>query len=82
MAHELSGLREGDRMICFAFSRRPRKLPLLLDEIWATGAIAVLIPDASAAESATAADHIIRCRSHSLAAFNSNASARSTEWSK
>ena len=71
MAHELSGIREGDLVICFAFRRRPRKLPLLLNEIRTTGAIAVLITDISAAESAKAADHVIRCRCHSLAAFNS-----------
>lgn len=71
MAHELSGIRDGDLVICFAFRRRPRKLPLLLTEIRATGAIAVLITDISAAESARAADFVIRCRCHSLAPFNS-----------
>jgi DNA-binding MurR/RpiR family transcriptional regulator len=71
MAHELSGIRRGDLVICFAFRRRPRKLPLLLGEIRATGAVAALITDISAADSAKAADYVIRCRCHSLAPFNS-----------
>jgi DNA-binding MurR/RpiR family transcriptional regulator len=71
MAHELAGIRSGDLVICFAFRRRPRKLPLLLTEIRATGAVVALITDISAAESAKAADHVIRCRCHSLAPFNS-----------
>jgi DNA-binding MurR/RpiR family transcriptional regulator len=71
MAHELSAIRKGDLVICFAFRRRPRTLPLLLAEIRATGAIATLITDISAAASAKAADHVVRCRCHSLAPFNS-----------
>jgi DNA-binding MurR/RpiR family transcriptional regulator len=71
MAHELSAIRKGDLVICFAFRRRPRKLPLLLTEIRAAGAIAVLVTDISASESAKAADHVVRCRCHSLAPFNS-----------
>ena len=60
-----------DLVISFAFRRRPRKLPLLLTEIRAAGAIAVLVTDISASESAKAADHVVRCRCHSLAPFNS-----------
>ena len=71
MAHELSGLRAGDVVLCFAFRRRPRKLPLLLTEMRAVGAITALITDISASESAKAADYAIRCRCHSLAPFNS-----------
>lgn len=71
MVHELSGIREGDLVICFAFRRRPRKLALLISEIRATGAVAVLITDISAAESAKAANYVIRCRCYSLAPFNS-----------
>lgn len=71
MAHELSGIRKGDLVICFSFRRRPRKLPLLLSEIRSSGAITVLITDISAAESARAADYAIRCRCHSLSPFNS-----------
>lgn len=71
MAHELSGVQAGDHVICFAFRRRPRKLPLLLAEIRSAGAIATLVTDISAAESAKAADHVVRCRCHSLAPFNS-----------
>ena len=55
----------------FAFRRRPRKLPLLLAEIGTTGATTVLVTDISASESAKAASHVIRCRCHSLAPFNS-----------
>jgi DNA-binding MurR/RpiR family transcriptional regulator len=71
MAHELSGIHAGDLVICFAFRRRPRKLPLLLSELRASGATVVLITDISASDSAKAADHVIRCRCHSLAPFNS-----------
>lgn len=71
MAHELSGIRRNDVVLCFAFRRRPQKLPLLLSEIRAQGAITVLITDVSVSESAKAADHVIRCRCHSLAPFNS-----------
>lgn len=71
MAHELSGIHEGDLVICFSFRRRPRKLALLLNELRASGSGVVLITDISASESAKAADHVIRCRCHSLAPFNS-----------
>lgn len=71
MAHELSGIHAGDLVICFAFRRRPRKLPLLLNELRASGSVVVLITDISASQSANAADHVIRCRCHSLAPFNS-----------
>lgn len=71
MAHEMSGIRAGDLVICFAFRRRPRKLPLLLNELRAGGAVVTLITDISASDSAKAADHVIRCRCHSLAPFNS-----------
>jgi DNA-binding MurR/RpiR family transcriptional regulator len=71
MAHELSAIGKGDHVICFAFRRRPRKLPLLLTEMRAAGAVATLITDISASESARAADHVVRCRCYSLAPFNS-----------
>lgn len=60
MAHELSGIRAGDAVLCSAFRRRPRKLPLLLTEMRAVGAITALITDISASESAKAADYAIQ----------------------
>ncbi len=71
MTHDLSTIRKGDFVICFAFRRRPKKLPLLLNEIRSTGCITALITDISASDSAKAADYAIRCRCHSLAPFNS-----------
>ncbi|SMO97705.1 MurR/RpiR family transcriptional regulator [Paracoccus laeviglucosivorans] len=71
MAHELSSMRAGDVVIVFSFRRRPRKLAQLLQEIRASGALAVLITDVSAAASAQAADHVVRCRCHSPSPFNS-----------
>lgn len=71
MAHELSGLRSGDVVLVFAFRRRPRKLALLLEEVRAAGATAVLVSDVSASASAKAASYVIRCRCHSPSPFNS-----------
>lgn len=71
MAHELAGMREGDVVIVISFRRRPRKLALLLAEIQASGAMAVLITDVSASASAKAATHVIRCRCYSPSPFNS-----------
>jgi len=71
MAHELAGIGKGDLVLCFAFRRRPRKLPAMLSELRGAGAVAVLITDISASESARAATHVIRCRCHSSAPFKS-----------
>ncbi|WP_347312075.1 MurR/RpiR family transcriptional regulator [Defluviimonas sp. SAOS-178_SWC] len=75
MAHELAGVRAGDLVMVFAFRRRPKLLPRLLQELRGNGAVVTLITDISAAESAKAADHTIRCRCHSPAPFNSLSAA-------
>lgn len=74
-AHELSSLRENDVLLVIAFRRRPRRLPLVLNEARAAGATTILITDLSAAASAKAADHVLRCRSFSPSPFNSFAAA-------
>lgn len=75
MAHELAGVRKGDLVMVFAFRRRPKLLPRLISELRSAGAVVTLITDISAAESARTADHVIRCRCHSPAPFNSLSAA-------
>ncbi|WP_105382993.1 MurR/RpiR family transcriptional regulator [Neorhizobium alkalisoli] len=70
-SHEIASIAEGDVMIVIAFRRRPRLLPTIIKEARAAGAVTVLITDLSAAASAKAAEHVLRCRCQSPSPFNS-----------
>ena len=58
-------------MLVIAFRRRPRLLPVIISEARAAGATTVLITDISAAASAKASNHVLRCRCQSPSPFNS-----------
>lgn len=70
-SHEIASIAKGDVLLVIAFRRRPRLLPTILAEARAAGATTILITDLSAAASAKAADHVIRCRCQSPSPFNS-----------
>lgn len=74
-SHEVASIAPGDVLLVIAFRRRPRLLPAILAEARAAGAMTVLITDISAAASAKAADHVLRCRCQSPSPFNSFAAA-------
>lgn len=70
-SHEIASIAKGDVFLVIAFRRRPRLLPTIIKEARAAGAITVLITDLSAAASAKAANHVLRCRCQSPSPFNS-----------
>jgi len=70
-SHEIASVAKGDVMLIIAFRRRPRLLPTIIKEARAAGAVTVLITDLSAAASAKAAEHVLRCRCQSPSPFNS-----------
>jgi DNA-binding MurR/RpiR family transcriptional regulator len=70
-SHEMASIEKGDVLLVIAFRRRPRLLPTILTEAAASGATTVLITDLSAAASAKAAHHVLRCRCQSPSPFNS-----------
>lgn len=70
-SHEIASIAKGDVMLIIAFRRRPRLLPTIIKEARAAGAVTVLITDLSAAASAKAAEHVLRCRCQSPSPFNS-----------
>lgn len=74
-SHEIASIAKGDVMLVIAFRRRPRLLPTIIKEARAAGAVTVLITDLSAAASAKAAQHVLRCRCQSPSPFNSFAAA-------
>ncbi|MCO5733342.1 MurR/RpiR family transcriptional regulator [Rhizobium sp. SSA_523] len=76
-SHEIASIARGDVMLVIAFRRRPRLLPTIIKEARAAGAITVLITDLSAAASAKAAEHVLRCRCQSPSPFNSFVAALS-----
>ncbi|MGK6311491.1 MurR/RpiR family transcriptional regulator [Neorhizobium sp. DT-125] len=70
-SHEIASIAKGDVLLVIAFRRRPRLLPTIIKEARAAGAVTVLITDLSAAASAKASDHVLRCRCQSPSPFNS-----------
>lgn len=70
-SHEIASIAKGDVLLVIAFRRRPRLLPTIIKEARAAGAITVLITDLSAAASAKASNHVLRCRCQSPSPFNS-----------
>ncbi|MET3601671.1 MurR/RpiR family transcriptional regulator [Martelella mangrovi] len=70
-SHEIASITKGDVLLVIAFRRRPRLLPTILKEARAAGAVTILITDLSAAESAKAAEHVLRCHCQSPSPFNS-----------
>ncbi|WP_348641067.1 MurR/RpiR family transcriptional regulator [Martelella sp. HB161492] len=74
-SHEFASVSKGDVLLVIAFRRRPRLLPTILKEARAAGATTILITDLSAAASAKAAEHVLRCRCQSPSPFNSFAAA-------
>ncbi|MFB9948190.1 MurR/RpiR family transcriptional regulator [Rhizobium puerariae] len=70
-SHEIASIARGDVLLVIAFRRRPRLLPTIIKEARAAGAVTVLITDLSAAASAKAAEHVLRCRCQSPSPFNS-----------
>lgn len=74
-SHEIASIDKGDVLLVIAFRRRPRLLATILKEARAAGATTVLITDLSAAASAKAAEHVLRCRCQSPSPFNSFSAA-------
>ncbi|MFK0338195.1 MurR/RpiR family transcriptional regulator [Agrobacterium deltaense] len=74
-SHEIASITKGDVVLFIAFRRRPRLLATIIKEARAAGATTVLITDLSAAASAKAAHHVLRCRCQSPSPFNSFAAA-------
>lgn len=70
-SHEIASIAKGDVLLVIAFRRRPRLLPTIIKEARDAGAITVLITDLSAAASAKASNHVLRCRCQSPSPFNS-----------
>ncbi len=70
-SHEIASIAKGDVLLIIAFRRRPRLLPTIIREARSAGAITILITDLSAAASAKAAHHVLRCRCQSPSPFNS-----------
>lgn len=70
-SHEIASIAKGDVLLIIAFRRRPRLLPTIIKEARAAGAVTILITDLSAAASAKAAEHVLRCRCQSPSPFNS-----------
>ncbi|WP_117190494.1 MurR/RpiR family transcriptional regulator [Rhizobium terrae] len=70
-SHEIASIAKGDVLLIIAFRRRPRLLPTIIKEARGAGAVTVLITDLSAAASAKAAEHVLRCRCQSPSPFNS-----------
>lgn len=74
-SHEIASIAPGDVLLVIAFRRRPRLLPAILTEARSAGATTVLITDLSAAASAKASDHVLRCKCQSPSPFNSFSAA-------
>ncbi|WP_338929146.1 MurR/RpiR family transcriptional regulator (plasmid) [Roseomonas mucosa] len=70
-SHEIASIAKGDVLLVIAFRRRPRLLPVILQEARAAGAVTVLMTDLSAAASARVAQYVLRCHCHSPSPFNS-----------
>lgn len=75
MGADLASVRAGDVVLVVALRRRPRLLAGLLRAMRQAGATTLLLTDVSAAESARAADRVIRCRCRSPSPFISFAAA-------
>ena len=74
-SHEIASIGRDDVLLVIAFRRRPQLLPTLLDEVRSTGATTILLTDLSAAASARASAHVLRCHCHSPSPFNSFSAA-------
>lgn len=74
-SHEIASIAKGDVVLFIAFRRRPRLLPAIIKEARSAGATTILLTDLSAAASAKAANHVLRCRCQSPSPFNSFAAA-------